>query len=198
VAIFRQKLGEKLYRQCGFRPGALASVPDSGNQSFIGYVGASGCEPQILLVKDSQIPRTFISPRQQNRAAKARLKYNPISFVIEMYKSIMIIDDSIVRATTIREIIRMIRKVVKNSIKIHIGSVSPPIKHPCYYGIDFPTHKELVAANRTQEEVRRAVGADGLYYLSYEGLIEVMEEMNLNPDNYCKACFNGEYSIPLH
>ncbi len=201
-AYGRQRLAAKLYQICNVRPDVVFPVPDSGNQGSVGYAIASNSHLQIILNKDSSIARTFIMPDQGNRELKARLKYNPIVNLIKCYgyEKIMVIDDSIVRSTTMRAIIQMLRIALKQiewKVRIIVGILSPPIKHPCYYGIDMKSYHEIAAANKNIEEIRKYIGADELYYLSLEGLDEVIEEMGVNPDDFCKACFNGTYPIFL-
>ncbi len=203
VDVFRQLLGAKLYEQCNLTPDVITPVPDSGNQGAIGYAIRAKRHLQNLLLKDPTVDRTFTAPGQRNRENKAKLKYSLLVRLIRQYfyKTIMIIDDSIVRSTTMRILIKRIKNLVKKKLKrlveIHVGVLSPPIKYPCLYGIDMKTSKELIAADKNIGEIQEIIGADGLYYLTIENLKQVMLELDLNPDNYCMACFDGKYPIKI-
>ena len=157
----------------------------------MGYAKASGIPYGAGLVKNSYVGRTFIQPSQTIRQLGIRLKLNPLREIIEG-KRIIVVDDSIVRGNTQRALIRMLREA--GALEIHVRISSPPVKWPCYYGIDFASRAELVAAGLEVEEIRRSIGADSLGYVSLEGLIEAT---TIAAENLCSACFTGEYPIEI-
>lgn len=179
----------------------VISVPDSSNTAAIGYAAESqkmgyDCKFEIGLIRNHYVGRTFISPGQEQRQMKVRTKFNAVKGVLEN-RVVLIVDDSIVRGTTSRMLIEMIRKC--NPLEVHFLVSSPPIIEPCFYGMDFPDPKELIANryNRNVDEIANALGVDSLHYLSAEGLIEAVKEANPEGQNYCSACFTGKYPVPV-
>jgi amidophosphoribosyltransferase len=177
-------------------PGAdcVFSVPDSSNAMALGYAEESGTKLEHGLIRNHYIGRTFISPSQSTRMEKAKIKFNPVRDVVDG-KSVVVVDDSLVRGTTSRSLIRMIRHA--GARQIHLRIASPPITGPCYYGIDTPTRGELLAANATVDEIARHLEVDSLGYLSLEGVHAAIESGHIG---YCDACFSGHYptSLPNH
>ncbi len=167
----------------------VISVPDSSNTAAVGFSRRSGIKFELGLIRNHYVGRTFIQPGQGIRDFKVRVKFNTVKGVLKGRK-VVVVDDSIVRGTTLRQLIKMIRRA--GAKEVHVRVSSPPIKAPCYYGMDFPTHEELIANNMSIDEICAYLGADSLQYLSLEGLLKsVPKEMT-----YCTACFTGEYPIP--
>jgi amidophosphoribosyltransferase len=157
----------------------------------VGYSQASGIPFGQGLVKNSYVGRTFIQPSQTIRQLGIRLKLNPLRDVIQG-KNLVVVDDSIVRGNTQRALVRMLREA--GAASVHVRISSPPVKWPCFYGIDFATRAELVANGLDVEEIRRSIGADSLSYISLESLVEAT---TLPMDNLCRACFDGVYPVDL-
>ncbi|MFQ6046040.1 MAG: amidophosphoribosyltransferase [Gemmatimonadales bacterium] len=192
VDSVRRALGRELAREHP-APGAdcVFSVPDSSNAMALGFAEASGIKLEYGLIRNHYVGRTFINPGHESRAAKVRIKFNPVHDVIAG-KSVVVVDDSLVRGTTSRALMNMIRQA--GAREVHLRIASPPITGPCYYGIDTPTREELIAANETVEEIRRHVGVDTLGYLSLEGTLRAAED---DSDSFCHACFSGDYPTIL-
>ena len=188
VDRFRRKLGRRLAQEYP-APSAecVFSVPDSSNAMALGYSEQSGIKLEHGLIRNHYVGRTFISPGQSARTEKARIKFNPVRDVVDG-KNVVVVDDSLVRGTTARSLVKMIRDA--GAREIHFRSSSPPITGPCYYGIDTPTRGELIASTHTVEEIRQHLGVDSLGYLSLEGLHGAVEG---NGTGYCDACFSGAY-----
>jgi amidophosphoribosyltransferase len=167
----------------------VISVPDSSNTAALGFSEASGIRTEIGLIRNHYIGRTFILPDQKIRDIDALIKYNPVRGVIKD-KSVVVVDDSIVRGTTSRKIVSILRAA--GAKKIHLRVSSPPIISPCFYGIDIPTLSELIAYNYTVKEIRRRIGADSLAYLSIDGMVSVSKRPKTE---FCTACFTGKYPI---
>jgi amidophosphoribosyltransferase len=166
-------------------------VPESGTPAAIGYAQGSGIPYGQGLVKNGYVGRTFIQPSQTIRQLGIRLKLNPLRDVIRG-KRLVVVDDSIVRGNTQRALVRMLREA--GAVEVHVRIASPPVRWPCFYGIDFATRAELVASGLDTEGVRRSIGADSLGYVSLEGLVAASEQPRTR---LCSACFDGEYPIPL-
>ena len=164
-------------------------VPDSGNPAARGYARASGLPQDDGLIKNRYVARTFIQPGQELRKHGLRLKFNPLPEVVAG-KRIVVVDDSIVRGNTTRQIVQMLRDA--GAQEVHMRISAPPIRHPCHYGIDMSTREEMIAHNRTAAEVAAELGADSLAYLSLEG---VYEAINGSRETHCDACFSGEYPL---
>ena len=168
----------------------VVPVPDSGVFAALGYAEASGIPYGMGLVRNHYVGRTFIRPSQTMRDLGVRLKYNVVRDAIDG-KRVVVVDDSIVRGTTSRSLIRIIREA--GAREIHFRVSSPPVTHPCYYGIDMPTHAELVAHGRTPDEIRRFIGVDSLGYLSTDVMLRTVR--GGDGSGCCSACFTGEYPV---
>ena len=187
----RVAIGAQLAKEAPVEADLVIPVPESGTPAAIGYAKESGIPFGMGLVKNSYVGRTFIQPSQTIRQLGIRLKLNPLREIIEG-KRIVVVDDSIVRGNTQRAIVRMLREA--GAREIHVRISSPPVKWPCYYGIDFATKAELIANGLDTEEIRRSIGADSLGYVSLDGLISATEVAS---DRLCSACFTGEYPIRI-
>jgi amidophosphoribosyltransferase len=187
----RVRIGERLAKEAPVEADLVIPVPESGTPAAIGYAKGSGIPFGMGLVKNSYVGRTFIQPSQTIRQLGIRLKLNPLREIIEG-KRIVVVDDSIVRGNTQRAIVRMLREA--GAREIHVRISSPPVKWPCFYGIDFATRAELVASGLEVEEIRRSIGADSLGYVSLEGLIESTQ---VEENKLCGACFTGKYPIRI-
>ncbi len=184
----RRELGRQLARECPAPEADLVfSVPDSSNSAALGFAEESGLPYELALIRNHYVGRTFIQPTQAGRDAKVKVKYNPVRELIEG-KRVVMVDDSIVRGTTTRGLVAMIRAV--GATEVHLRVSSAPITGPCYYGIDTPTRRELIAANLSQEEIRRQLGVDSLGYLSRDGMLSAVPG---GPGGFCDACFSGNY-----
>ena len=168
----------------------VIGVQDSGTIAALGFAKESGIPYSIGLVKNRYIGRTFIMPEQSSREETVKLKFNPLKHLIDG-KKVILIDDSLVRGTTSKILIDIVRKA--GAKEVHFRSASPVIKNPCYYGVDISSKKELIGAKLSVEEIRKEINADTLEYLSIEDMLKA-----LGGTNYCIGCFNGEYptSIP--
>jgi len=187
----RVAIGAQLAREAPAEADLVIPVPESGTPAAIGYAKESGIPFGLGLVKNSYVGRTFIQPSQTIRQLGIRLKLNPLREIIEG-KRIVVVDDSIVRGNTQRAVVRMLREA--GAREIHVRISSPPVKWPCYYGIDFATRAELIANGLEVEEIRRSIGADSLGYVSLDGLISATQVAS---DRLCSACFTGEYPIRI-
>ena len=190
VYQIRYNLGKMLAKEHPVKADIVIAVPDSSNVSAIGYSEYSKIPFHIGLIRSHYIGRTFIEPSQKIRDFGAKLKYNTIESAVKG-KSVVVIDDSIVRGTTQKKIISMLKKA--GAKKIHVRIASPPIKFPCYYGIDMPSKSELIANNKNIEEIRKYIGVDSLQYMSEECLKKAIQDNK----NHCFACFDGKYSLPF-
>jgi amidophosphoribosyltransferase len=191
VYATRVAIGERLAKEFPADADLVIPVPESGTPAAIGFAKESGIPYGAGFVKNSYVGRTFIQPSQTIRQLGIRLKLNPLRDVVAG-KRIVVVDDSIVRGNTQRAIVRMLREA--GAHEIHVRISSPPVKWPCFYGIDFASRAELIAAGLEIEEIRRSIGADSLGYVSLEGLVEAT---TLAEDKLCKACFDGVYPIPV-
>ena len=190
IVAARREMGAILARECPVEADLVMPTPDSGTPAAIGYAEASGIPFAQGLVKNAYVGRTFIQPTQSLRQLGIRLKLNPLREVIEG-KRLIVIDDSIVRGNTQRALVRMLREA--GAAEVHVRISSPPVKWPCFFGIDFPTRAELVASSMNVEEIREHIGADSLGYLSLEGMVEATKQGT----RLCIGCFNGEYPEPV-
>lgn len=186
----RFEMGRILARESGFKGDIVISVPDSGNTAAQGFAYESGIPYVDGLIKNRYIGRTFIQPTQKMRERSVRLKLNPIKASVAG-KSVIIIDDSIVRGTTSGKIVRMLRNA--GAKEVHMCISSPPIGFPCFYGIDTSVRKELIAATKTVDEICEFIGADSLHFLSIEGL--KLSVSAVDPEDMCYACFNKSYPV---
>ncbi len=191
VHSVRLEIGRRLARSYPADADLVIPVPESGTPAAIGYAEESGIPYGMGLVKNSYVGRTFIQPSQTIRQLGIRLKLNPLRDVIEG-KRLVVVDDSIVRGNTQRALVRMLREA--GAKEVHVRISSPPVKWPCFYGIDFATRAELIATGLAVDDIRQSIDADSLAYVSLE---ELMEATSVPPTNLCRACFDGEYPIPL-
>ncbi|MGH7645999.1 MAG: amidophosphoribosyltransferase [Gemmatimonadales bacterium] len=184
----RRALGRELAREHP-APGAdcAFSVPDSANAMALGFAEQAGIKLEHALIRNHYVGRTFINPTQAGRSAKVRIKFNPVREVLAG-RSVVVVDDSLVRGTTSRGLVHMIRQA--GAREVHFRVASPPITGPCHYGIDTPTREELIGATHTVEEIRRHLGVDTLGYLSLDGMLRAAGG---DPAAFCHACFSGDY-----
>jgi amidophosphoribosyltransferase len=187
--VSRRKMGEILWREAPVEADVVISVPDSGNPAAAGYSKASGIPRDDGLIKNRYVQRTFIQPGQDLRKHGLRMKFNPLREVVAG-KRLVVVDDSIVRGNTTRQIVQMLRDA--GAAEIHMRISAPPIRHPCHYGIDMSTTQEMIAHDRTEEEVAAELGCDSLRYLSLEGVYEAIRSTRAT---HCDACFSGEYPL---
>jgi amidophosphoribosyltransferase len=189
LQVARAKMGEILWRESPVEADVVIPVPDSGNPAARGLARAAGLPQDDGFIKNRYVARTFIQPGQELRKHGLRLKFNPLPEVVEG-KRLIVVDDSIVRGNTTRQIVQMLREA--GAAEIHLRISAPPIKHPCHYGVDMSTREEMIAHGRTVEEVAAELGADSLHYLSLEG---VYEAIGGSRAEHCDACFSGQYPL---
>ena len=184
----RRALGRQLAKEHP-APGAdfVFSVPDSSNSAALGFAEASGIPLELALIRNHYVGRTFIQPTQSGRDAKVKVKYNAVREILEG-KSVVMVDDSIVRGTTTRGLVALVRAA--GAREVHMRVSSPPITGPCYYGIDTPDKEQLIAANNSVAEIARKIGVDSLGYISLDGMLQSVPN---GPDGFCHACFSGQY-----
>ncbi len=187
----RVEVGRRLAHEAPVEADLVIPVPESGTPAAVGYSQASGIPYGQGLVKNAYVGRTFIQPSQTIRQLGIRLKLNPLREVIHG-KRLVVVDDSIVRGNTQRALIRMLREA--GAAEVHVRISSPPVKWPCFYGIDFASPAELIANGLTVDEIRQSIGADSLAYVSLDELVEATTIPN---DKLCRACFDGVYPIEL-
>jgi amidophosphoribosyltransferase len=185
----RGRMGEILARESPVDADLVISVPDSGNPAANGFARASGIPQDDGLIKNRYVARTFIQPGQELRKRGLRMKFNPLPEIVRG-KRVVVVDDSIVRGNTTRQIVGMLREA--GAGEVHLRISAPPIRHPCHYGIDMSTREEMVAHERTVEEIADELGADSLAYLSLEG---VYEAIGSDGAVHCDACFSGSYPL---
>ncbi len=184
----RRALGRQLAKEWPAPDAELVfSVPDSSNSAALGFAEESGLPYELALIRNHYIGRTFIQPSQADRDAKVKVKYNPVREVL-LGKKVVMVDDSIVRGTTTRGLVALVRAA--GASEVHMRVSSPPVTGPCYYGIDTPSRDELIAARLTPEEIAKDLGVDSLGYLSLEGMLHAVPG---GPHGFCHACFSGDY-----
>ena len=190
----RRALGHQLAQEHPV-PGAdcVFSVPDSSNAMALGFSEESGIKLEHALIRNHYVGRTFIHPAQAGRMAKVKIKFNPVREVLEGRK-VVVVDDSIVRGTTSRALVQLIRQA--GAQEVHFRVASPPITGPCYYGIDTPSKKELIASSNNVEQIREHLGVDSLGYLSLAGMLRAAAGEG-DPAAFCHACFSGDYPTPI-
>ena len=189
VYLTRKRLGRQLARECPVDCDLVMPIPDSGNYAAVGFAAESKIPYELGMIRNHYIGRTFIQPSQSIRDFRVRIKLNPIRDVLKN-KRIVIIEDSIVRGTTSRVRVKTLREA--GAKEVHMRVSCPPLRFPCFYGIDFPTKKELIASSHTIEWIRNFIGLDSLEYLSLEGMLEAIP---LPESEFCTACFNGAYPV---
>jgi len=192
VELSRELLGRLLAREHPVEADVVVPVPDSGVAAAVGYAAESGIPFRHGLIRNHYVGRTFIEPSQAIRDLGVKLKLNPVRCLLEG-KRVVLVDDSIVRGTTSRKIVRMVRRT--GAREVHLRISCPPTKSPCFYGVDTPTKSELIGANNTVEEIRRFVEADTLGYLSLPSLREAVGDSERH--EYCYACYTGDYPTEL-
>jgi len=192
VQISRENLGRELAREAPVEADLVAPVPDSGVTAAMGYAAESGIPFRFALIRNHYVGRTFIEPRQSVRDFGVKLKLNPVRALLEG-KRVVLIDDSIVRGTTSRKIVRMIRNA--GATEVHMRISCPPTISPCFYGVDTPSKKQLIAANKSVDEIREYIGADSLANLSLEGLKKACGQGDTT--SYCTACYTGKYPTEI-
>ena len=191
VHSVRQELGAQLAREHPVDADLVIGIPDSSTAAAVGYAQESGIPFSEGLVKNRYVGRTFIEPEQRLRDLGVRQKFNTLVDVIQG-KRLVVVDDSIVRGTTTPHVVNLLRK--GGAKEVHMRVCAPPIKHPCFMGVDMASREELLAANNTLEDIRTIIGADTLGYLSVEGLLEVVGGTK---GGFCDACFTGNYPVPV-
>ncbi|MFO7259673.1 MAG: amidophosphoribosyltransferase [bacterium] len=190
----RRALGRQLAREQPAEADCVFSVPDSSNSAALGYAEESGIPFELGLIRNHYVGRTFIHPTQVGRDFRVRVKYNPVREVIEG-KRVVVVDDSLVRGTTSRGLVSLIRDA--GAREIHFRVASPPVRSPCFFGIDMPTREELIGARLSVDAIRESLGVDSLGYLSIEGMHAALREVKGASSPFCDACFSGSYPAPL-
>ncbi|MBI5555018.1 MAG: amidophosphoribosyltransferase [Elusimicrobia bacterium] len=189
VHMIRREYGKQLALETKIKADLVIPVPDSANSAAVGYAEQSGIPFETGLIRNHYIGRTFIEPDQQIRDFGAKIKYNPVREVLKN-KKVIVIDDSIVRGTTSKKLVKMLYEA--GARQVHLCISSPPIIGPCFYGIDTPTKKELIASSHTVKQIKEYLGVESLHYLSREGLLKATK---IASAKFCCACFNDEYPI---
>lgn len=195
VDKLRRRFGRQLANEYPVDADIVIAVPDSANTAALGYAEQSGIPYEIGLIRNHYVGRTFIDPSQTMRDFKVKVKHNPVRGVLKD-RRVVLIEDSIVRGTTLKQLVRLIRNA--GAKEVHVRVSSPPIRHPCYYGIDMQTQRELIAAQsdlRNPERIRDFLGADTLGYLSIEGMMKIATEYSAPNAGFCTACFSGRYPV---
>ena len=187
----RQRLGAEVYREHPVEADIVVGIPDSSTPHAVGLAAAAKIPYTEAIIRNRYVGRTFIQPDQKSRAQGVQTKFNPMRGVIEG-KRLLVVDDSIVRSTTITRVIKMLRRA--GAKEVHVRVASPPIKSTCHFGVDMATLSELIAANKTVAEITEYIGADSLAYLSVEGLLRAVRAPK---NSYCTGCFTGNYPIPV-
>ncbi len=188
---YRMEIGRVLARESVVEADIVIGVPDSGIPAAIGFSQQSGIPFAEGLIKNRYVGRTFIQPTQSMRESGIRMKLNPLRDVLEG-KRVIIVDDSIVRGTTSRKIVKALRDA--GATEVHMRISSPPVTHPCFYGIDTDSQEQLIAATKSVEEIQEQIGVDTLAYLSWEGMLKATRE---DPNTFCSACFTGDYPVDI-
>ena len=186
----RRQLGKKLAEEAPCDADIIIAVPDSANTAALGYAQASNLRFEIGLIRNHYVGRTFIAPHQDKRDLDVRVKFNPVSGILQG-KKVVVMEDSIVRGTTMRQLVHLIRSA--GATEVHVRVSSPPVRFPCFYGIDIATDKELIASSHSVEEIRKYIEADSLEYLSVEGMLNAVNDGN----SCCTACFTGDYPTAI-
>lgn len=188
----RRRSGELLAREAPVAADLVAAVPDSGTSAALGYAAASKLPFTEILIKNRYIGRTFIQPEQHIRELGVKIKFNPMRKNIEG-KRVIVVDDSIVRGTTMKKIVQVLRE--NKAKEIHLRICSPPITDPCYFGVDTPERRQLIASSKTVAAIRKFIGADSLHYLSLQKLIEASRQ---SKEKLCSSCFTGKYPMKVN
>ena len=186
----RRRIGRRLAEEHPADADIVIAVPDSSNSIALGYSEASGIRYELGLIRNHYVGRTFIQPQQSGRDWSVRVKFNPVRDILAGQR-VVLVDDSIVRGTTSRKLVRMLKKNGAREVHFRVGS--PPVRYPCFYGIDTPSRRELIGALKSPEEICEYLGADSIGYLSLEGLLQCERDGT----QFCHACFSGDYPIPV-
>jgi amidophosphoribosyltransferase len=190
----REKMGMRLAQEAPIDADVVIPVPDSGVPAAIGYAKEAGIPFEMGLIRSHYVGRTFIEPQDSIRHFGVRLKLSPVRAIVDG-KRIVVVDDSLVRGTTSRKIVKMLRGA--GAREVHLRISAPPTTHPCYYGIDTPTRSELVAASHSLDEINRYVTSDSIAYLSHDGMMAAVAGVASQGSGYCSACFTGQYPVAL-
>ncbi|KKS98490.1 MAG: amidophosphoribosyltransferase, amidophosphoribosyltransferase [Candidatus Gottesmanbacteria bacterium GW2011_GWA2_43_14] len=191
VHAVRFRSGQLLAREAPLKADLVAAIPDSGTSAAIGFASELGITFGEVLIKNRYIGRTFIQPEQHIRELGVKIKFNPMKSIIEG-KKLILVDDSIVRGTTMKKIVETLKK--NGAKEVHLRICSPPVRWPCYFGVDTPYRKDLIAASKTVSQINKFIGADSLKYLSLGGLTKASAQRK---DELCTACFSGMYPMPV-
>ena len=196
VYAVRKRIGAELAREFGVAADIVVPVPDSGVPGAIGYAETAGIPFELGIIRNHYVGRTFIEPSESVRHLGVKLKHNANSALIKG-KRVILVDDSIVRGTTSKKIVTMVREA--GATEVHMRIASPPTTNPCFYGVDTPEKSQLMAANNTIEEMAKIIGVDSLAFLTMDGLYRAVGEAKRNNElpQYCDACFSGDYPIAL-
>ncbi len=189
VYLARKRQGREMVREYAVDADIVMPFPDSGNYAALGFAEASGIPLEMGVIRNHYVGRTFIEPTQAMRDFHVKVKLNPVRPLLSN-KRLVIVEDSIVRGTTTRNRVKTLREA--GAKEVHMSVSCPPHRYPCFYGIDFPTRKELIAATHSIDEIKKFLGLDSLHYLSLEGLLRAI---NLDSADFCLACFDGEYPV---
>ncbi len=191
VGLVRERLGRNLAKEQPAQADIVIAVPDSGNFAALGYARESGIPLAHGFTRNHYVGRTFINPAQSTRIAKVKIKLNPIREIVGG-KRVVVVDDSIVRGNTSKSRVKLLRKA--GAREVHLRVSCPPHVSPCFYGIDFPSKEELIACNNTMEEIKKFLDVDSIGYLSLEGMLAATSQ---DKNNFCAACFTGQYPTPV-
>ncbi|MBP2079732.1 amidophosphoribosyltransferase [Oceanobacillus polygoni] len=194
VHASRKKMGKELAKESPVEADVVTGVPDSSISAAIGYAEQSGLPYEMGIIKNRYIGRTFIQPSQELREQGVKMKLSPVRGIVEG-KRVVMIDDSIVRGTTCKRIVRLLREA--GAVEVHVRIASPPIENPCFYGIDMSTKKELIAANNSLDALCEMIGADSLAYLSVEGMEKAIVRDKTIHQGICSACMTGKYPVTV-
>ena len=187
----RLKMGSELWKEFPVKADFVTGVPDSSTPHAVGLARESGIPYLETLIKNRYVGRTFIQPDQVIRNTDVKMKFNVLKSIVKD-KKFIVVDDSIVRSTTIKRVVLLLKKA--GAKEVHVRVAAPPIKSTCHFGVDMATLNELIAYNMSTDQIKNLIGADSLEYLSLDGLIKSVEGTN---DTYCRGCFTGEYPIPV-
>ena len=192
----RKRCGKRLAREVHIEADVVTGVPDSSISAAIGFSEESGIPYELGLIKSRYVGRTFIQPTQEMREKGVKMKLSPVRQVVKG-KRVVMVDDSIVRGTTSKRIVNMLKEA--GATEVHVVIASPPLVSPCFYGVDISTDSELIATNRTIDEIRELIGADSLTFLSAEGMFEAIgRPIETKNCGQCLACFTGEYPTEIY
>jgi len=194
VQLVREALGETLAKEAPVEADYVMPMPDSGRSAATGYARASGIPYREGIVPNRYVGRTFIKPTQDERTMAVRLKLNIVGEIVRE-KRLVVVDDSIVRGTTTRAKMDQLRAA--GAKEIHLRISCPPIKHPCYFGVDFATRDQLIAHERSVEEIRQFLGVDSLHFLSLDGMLECSASKKFPAEHFCTACYSGDYRLDV-